>query len=145
MNNAVVRNCKFRSANDSYRPEMGLVRDIWLGSYTGFDNDTERQTLYPIISNVLFENNVFQDSYGMVAIAASCGNVTFLNNAIKNTRKHDDPLPYRACFYLTHAQDVRFINNVWIESHLVPKAGFYIDWRNCKNIVLDGNRIELKE
>lgn len=145
VNNAVVRNCKFRSANDSYRPEMGLVRDIWLGSYTGFDNDTERQTLYPIISNVLFENNVFQDSYGMVAIAASCGNVTFLNNVIKNTRKHDDPLPYRACFYLTHAQDVRFINNVWIESPLVPKAGFYIDWRNCKNIVLDGNRIELKE
>ncbi len=140
VRNAVVRNCKFKNPNESNKVDMGFIRDIWLGAYTGFDNDTQRQTPYPIISDILFENNSFEDISGLIAIIASSQNITFKSNTIYC--KNDKSRPYYLnCFYLNHSKDIAFINNTW-EDAKDCKVGIYADWRSTKNIYIKNNKVK---
>ena len=100
-----------------------------------------RRTDYPILSNILFENNTFKDSYGLVAFISSAGNVTFRNNTFTNPTPRRDPLPYRAAFYVTNATGVRIVNNRYIASPNVPNPGVYADPDSVKGLVAAGNTV----
>ena len=93
--NIVVRNNSFDSVNPRDIANDGKARDIYMGVYMKTDPSTER-TRYPILSNILFENNRFRDSFGLVAFISSAGNVTFRGNTFENPTARRDPLPYRA-------------------------------------------------
>ena len=138
--NIVVRNNRFDSVNPRGAGNDGKARDIYMGVYMETD-PSMRRTDYPILSNILFENNTFKDSYGLVAFISSAGNVTFRNNTFTNPTPRRDPLPYRAAFYVTNATGVRIVNNRYIASPNVPNPGVYADPDSVKGLVAAGNTV----
>ena len=138
--NIVVRNNRFDGVNPRDVGNDGKARDIYMGVYMKTDPSTQR-TDYPILSNILFENNTFKDSYGLVAFISSAGNVTFRNNTFTNPTPRRDPLPYRAAFYVTNATGVRIVNNRYIASPNVPNPGVYADPDSVKGLVAAGNTV----
>ena len=136
--NIVVRNNTFDSVNPRDVANDGKARDIYMGVYMKTDPSTER-TRYPILSNILFENNRFRDSFGLVAFISSAGNVTFRDNTFENPTPRRDPLPYRAAFFVTSASDVKIVNNRYIASPNVPNPGVFYDPESVENIVAAGN------
>lgn len=138
--NIVVRNNRFDSVNPRGAGSDGKARDIYMGVYMETDPSTLR-TDYPILSNILFENNTFKDSYGLVAFISSAGNVTFRDNTFVNPTPRREPLPCRAAFYVTNANGVRIVNNRYIASPNVPNPGVYADPDSVKGLVAAGNTV----
>lgn len=139
VNNVVVRNCKFDTSNPLGVKNQGKERDIFMGVYLGRDPSTE-QTLYPIISNILFENNTFKDTFGLVSFIASSGNVIFKDNRFENPTPRKNPLPYRGAFFVTSSSNTKIVNNTYVKSPNVPNPGVYTD-DNVSNIIVAGNKV----
>lgn len=118
----------------------GKARDIFIGVYMKTDPSTER-TSYPILSDILFENNTFRDSFGLIAFISSAGNVTFRNNTFLNPGSRLNPLPYRSAFFVTHAQNVKIVNNIWEASPNVPNPGVFIVPDTVQGVIAEGNQI----
>lgn len=140
VKNVVVRNCVFDSANYTGRKYQGKARDIFFGVYMRNDPSYE-QTRYPIISDILFENNTFKNSFGLVALISSSGNITFRNNTFENTLKRAAEYPYRSAFYINNSSDIKIINNTWKASPLVPNPGVYYDADTVSGLVVEGNKV----
>ncbi|MBS1369041.1 MAG: right-handed parallel beta-helix repeat-containing protein [Lentisphaeria bacterium] len=138
--NIVVRGNTFDSVNPRDVGNDGKARDIYMGVYMRTDPSTER-TAYPILSNILFENNLFRDSFGLVAFISSAGNVTFRNNTFENPTPRRNPLPFRGAFFVTSASDVKIVNNRYIASPCVPNPGVFFDSDSVKNLIAEGNAV----
>mgnify|MGYP004718862629 FL=1 len=144
VNNVVVRNCSFDTCNPLGVRNENFERDIFMGVYMRTDPSPIR-TNFPIIENVLFENNKFKDTFGLVAFISSCHNVTFLNNTFENTKERKTPRPYRGSFYLSHTNNVKIINNKFMLSDFAPNPGIFTDKDSVKNTVVAGNEIVEKK
>ena len=86
VTNCVVRNCRFERCNAG----GGNTGEIVVSTYMhqpGYAGGTAASG-YPIISDVLFADNVFVDSEGPPKRVASSARVTFRNNRIERTRLH---------------------------------------------------------
>jgi len=140
VKNVVVRNNVFDSVNSAEWGSDGWSRDIYIGAYIG-DATNSQRTSYPILSDILFENNRFTNSFGLVAFIGSGDNIIFRNNIIENTVKRRFPLPYRGDFFVTNASNVKIVNNRWIASPYVPHPGIYAAPNGVKNLVTGGNFI----
>ena len=140
VNNVVIRNNTFDTCNPLGVQTMGYERDIFIGTYLRHDPSKE-QTTYPILKNILFENNTFKDTFGMVATIGSAGNITFLNNTFINETERQFPLAYRGGFYITHSSNVKIINNKFVESKNTPNIEVKYEKDSTKNLVVRGNKI----
>lgn len=138
--NIVVRGNRFDTVNPQDVGNDGMSRDIFIGVYLDTD-PSSRRTDYPILSNILFENNIFKDTFGLVAFISSAGNVTFRNNTFHNPTRRKMPYPYRGEFYVTDASNVKIVNNRYISSPNVPKPGVMLDSRTTHNIIVEGNTV----
>ena len=96
--------------------------------------------MYPIISNILFENNTFKDTFGLISFIASSGNVIFKDNLFENPTPRKNPLPYRGAFFVTSSSNTKIVNNTYVKSPNVPNPGVYAD-DDVKNITVAGNRV----
>ncbi len=139
VDNVLVRGCQFDTSNPFGMSSDGYERDIFMGVYIKRDPSTE-QTSYPILSNILFEDNCFKDSFGLVAYIASSGNVIFKNNVFENPTSRKFNLPYRGQFYVRESSNIKFVNNVFIDSPNVVAAGVVVD-DSAKDIFVEGNRL----
>lgn len=137
--NIVVRNCTFESVNPTNSSNDGKARDIFMGVYMKSDPSAER-TEYPILANILFENNTFKETYGLVAFISSAGNVTFRNNTFINNKPRNKNLPYRGSFYVTHASNVNVVNNTYVKSPYINNPGVQIQPDTVKNVIVQGNK-----
>lgn len=138
--NIAIRNNRFDSVNPRDVGNDGKARDIYLGVYLRTDPSTER-TAYPILSDILFENNLFKDSFGLVAFISSAGNVTFRNNTFVNPTARKKPLPYRAGFHVTHSENVRIVGNRHIASPHVPDPGVSYAPDSVRDLQVYGNTV----
>ena len=86
-------------------------------------NSFKDQTMYPIINNVLFENNTFIDSFGSIASISSAGNVTFVNNKFIAKTPRVNEKYYRGAIYASYASNIKIVNNTWYASPLVKNPG----------------------
>ena len=121
----------------------GYESDIVMGSYMISYPSGDHAEGY-VVDGALFENNTFKNSYGLIARIASSKNVIFRNNKIINDIPRKFPRDYRSCFYVKNSQDVKILDNTWIESDLVKAPRVIIDSANAKNVVVQGNKIEKK-
>lgn len=137
--NIVVRNNVFDTVNPSDTKDDDLARDIYIGSYMQKDPTTLR-TDYPILRDILFENNTFKETFGLVAFISSAESVIFRNNTFINTVARKKPLPYRAGFFITHAGDIRIVNNRFVKSPYAAPA-VRVDSRTTRDITVQGNCI----
>ncbi len=140
VRNVVVRNCTFDTCNPLGVRNENYERDIFIGVYMRTDPGSIR-TDFPIIENILFENNKFNDTFGLAAFISSCHNVTFLNNTFENSTERENPRPYRGSFYLSHTNNIKIINNKFVLNEFMPKPGIFTDQDTAKNTVVAGNEI----
>jgi len=65
----------------------------------------------------------------------------FRDNTFENPGPRKFPASYRAGFYVTHAENVKIVNNRWIASPYVPHPGVYAEPGTVKGLVTGGNRV----
>ncbi len=137
--NIVVRGNSFDTVNPSGTAYGGKERDIYIGVYLKQDPTLER-TNYPIIRDILFENNRFSDSFGLVAYVSSAANVTFRGNSFRNPTSRRRNQPYRAAIFAAYADGVTVVNNRWEASPWVEPR-LLCDPETTRNILLAGNAV----
>ncbi|MFR6031710.1 MAG: right-handed parallel beta-helix repeat-containing protein [Bacilli bacterium] len=140
VNNVLVKNCTFDTVNPQGVAYQGKVRDVFFGVYMRRDPSFE-QTKYPVIRNVMFENNKFKNSFGTIALISSSDNIIFKDNTFENTTPRKKELPYRGAFYINHSTNTKIVNNTYIKSDLVKYPGIFVDEDTSKGIIFEGNTI----
>ena len=138
VENVVVRNCTFDTCNPSGSMTNGYERDIYMGVYL-FTDPSYRKTDYPILRDIMFENNTFKDTFGVVAVVTSVRNLIFRNNTFSNPTPRKNPLKYRGCFYVGWSRDVSIVNNKFILSENISDLGVYIEKGTVKRLKIQGN------
>ncbi len=137
--NIVIRSNTFDTVNPVDSKNSNLARDIYIGVYLQTDPSMIR-TNYPILRDILFENNTFRDTFGLTAFISSAQNVTFRNNTFINQTLRQKTLPYRNGFFITHASDIQIINNRFVKSPLnITEPLVTADVATTKNITVQGN------
>ena len=140
VDNVLVKDCVFDTVNPQGVRYQGKARDIFFGVYMRRDPSFE-QTDYPVIRNILFANNRFKDSFGLIALISSANNIIFLDNTFENPTPRIDELPYRGAFYVNSASDIKILNNTWIKSPYVKNPGVFMDDDTAKGVLVQGNRL----
>ena len=138
VENVVVRNCTFDTCNPSGSMTNGYERDIYMGVYL-FTDPSYRKTDYPILRDIMFENNTFKDTFGVVAVVTSVRNLIFRNNTFSNPTPRKNPLKYRGCFYVGWSRDVSIVNNKFVLSENISDLGIYIEKGTVKRLKIQGN------
>ena len=138
VENVVVRNCTFDTCNPSGSMTNGYERDIYMGVYL-FTDPSYRKTDYPILRDIMFENNTFKDTFGVVAVVTSVRNLIFRNNTFSNPTPRKNPLKYRGCFYVGWSMDVSIVNNKFVLSENISDLGVYIEKGTVKRLKIQGN------
>ena len=138
VENVVVRNCTFDTCNPSGSMTNGYERDIYIGVYL-FTDPSYRKTDYPILRDIMFENNTFKDTFGVVAVVTSVRNLIFRNNTFSNPTPRKNPLKYRGCFYVGWSRDVSIVNNKFVLSENISDLGVYIEKGTVKRLKIQGN------
>ncbi len=139
--NIVIKNNKFEMSNPTGSVNRCLERDIFIGSYQKRDPSDEH-TNYPILSDILIENNEFVDTFGLCAYIASAQNVIIRDNKFEaKTLRIKDRL-YRGGFYIRNSSDIKILNNTYIESPMFKELGVRYDSTNTNKIIAKGNSIK---
>ena len=138
VENVVVRNCTFDTCNPSGSMTNGYERDIYMGVYL-FTDPSYMKTDYPILRDIMFENNTFKDTFGVVAVVTSVRNLIFRNNTFSNPTPRKNPLKYRGCFYVGWSRDVSIVNNKFVLSENISDLGVYIEKGTVKRLKIQGN------
>lgn len=139
VSNVVIRNNLFDNTNPSGSNGGHRERTIYAGIYLKTDPSTDT-TDYPILRDILITRNRFRDNCGVTAYLSSVRNVTVYQNLIEDPTPRRKEKSYRSQFYLTHAADVRIIDNVYHQSPNVHAPGVVWDSETCSGIVAEGNR-----
>lgn len=134
-NNIVIRNNTFEKSCVNY-PGRDILMDVYMKT-----DPSKTGTMYPILSNILIENNTFKDSSGFVARIGSTGNLTIRNNTFINDTPRRDQTPNRGCFWVEYSTHTRIVNNTYIGSPNVPAPGVYFDPKTTPGIEIQGNKI----
>ncbi len=140
VNNILIQNNKFDSCNPHGTKHWNFERDVFIGSYLKIDPSSE-QTSYPILKNILFRNNTFKDTFGLIAAIGSAKNVVFTQNKFVNTIARKNPREYRNGFFITSSSDIKIVDNTFEKSELTPKLGVWYDSQTTANIEIKSNKI----
>ena len=140
VSNVVIRGNLFDTVNPSGSYASHRQRSIYSGIYLRTD-PSQDTTDYPIIRDILIENNAFRDNTGVTAYLSSVSNVTVRGNVIEDPTPRRRENPFRSQFFLTSARDVRIIDNVYRASPNVQAPGVAFDPETCSGVVAEGNKV----
>ena len=140
VDNIVVKNCSFVECNPRGNKNWDFEREIFMGVYLKTDPSSE-QTKYPMIRNVLFADNTFENNYGTVATIGSAENVIFANNKFENTKPRKNPKEYRNGFFINNSKDITIIGNQFEKSDFTPNIKVWYENNTVDNIKIAGNKI----
>jgi len=124
--NIVIRNNTFDRVN-----AKGSLKDehepaIYIGSYLKTDPSREK-TAYPILHDILIENNRFVNCPGVIAFICSASRVILRNNTIVNDIPRLAPSLFRGAVGTSFSSEIFVTGNNWIPSPLTPRPGIFFD------------------
>lgn len=134
--NIVVRGNRFEQVHKRGTENGEMPRAVTIGVYMNSILKTECR----ILSDILFEDNLFIDSFGLIASISSARNVIFRNNTFADQTERKIPFPRRSGFFVENADSVSIVDNCYIASPLVPFPGVWSDGRSVTRLVAEGNR-----
>ena len=141
VSNVVLKNNVFERANAVGTQENGKVRDLVINVYAGTEGFISN-TGTKIIRDILFENNTFKNTFGLVCYISGAENVIFRNNTMINDMTRKNRYPYRGSFYLENVSGATFVNNLYPSSEYVSDPGVICaDDESVQNLIVGGNRI----
>ncbi len=143
VSNVVIRGNLFDNVNPSGSNAGHRQRSVYTGIYLRTDPSPDT-TDYPIIRDILFENNTFRDTCGVIGYLTSVKNIIFRDNVFEDPTPRRKELDYRAQFYLSNARDVKILNNTYIASPNVKAPGVEWDPLTCDRVLIQGNRVKAK-
>jgi hypothetical protein len=138
--NVVIRNNLFENINPvgAYPNEMQPV--IYMSVYLKTDPSLEK-TSYPILRDILIENNRFFEFPGTVAFVCSARNVIFRDNIIRNSIPRKKDLSYRGAVSVAYSTDVFVTGNKWCRSALNKTPGLFYEKETTKDVYSWDNSI----
>ena len=141
VSNVVIRGNLFDAVNPSGSYVSHRQRSIYTGIYLRTD-PSQDTTEYPIIRDILIENNTFRDNTGVTAYLSSVSNVVVRGNAIEDPTPRRRENPSRSQFFLTNARDVKIVDNIYRASPNVLSPGVSFDPETCSGVVVEGNKVD---
>jgi hypothetical protein len=133
--NIVVPNNRFESPNCVAAGD-GTV--IGLGA--SINGET---THYPLLENIWFENNHFQEMTGPAITAASFKNLVVRNNTIINREKPPIVLPMRGCLRAELGSSLWVEENTWTTRTGFASPTIFYDADTTRAVVCEGNQLNV--
>ena len=140
VDNVLIRNNVFDSCNIRGNTNFGIEREIYIGAYARND-PSEVMLDEPIIKNVRFENNVFKNAYGALAVISSAKNVSFVGNEIINTLPRKIKRDYRGGFFVMNSKNILIEDNTYIDSPLINPDKIGVVTNEPGSLAVRGNKI----
>lgn len=137
VSNVVVRNNVFDYVNVNSTRAGKFVRDIEILTYALPETD---EPVYPLMQDILFENNTFVNPVGAVLYASGTENLIFRNNRIINTFNRKNEFAYRGAVVLEQVKNGFILDNEWNCHELNEGAGVIMNETTCKGITVSGDR-----
>ena len=138
--NIVIRGNVFDYAN----PRHAFTREkrpvIYMSVYLKSDPSTQK-TDYPILRDILIENNKFIECPGVIAYACSVDNVIVRDNTIENALPRLIAFPYRGAVGTAHATGVFVTGNTWFKSPYMPEPGLIVDPETVRDAFCWNNKV----
>jgi hypothetical protein len=94
---------------------------------------------YPILANILFENNEFKEFSGPAFVSTSFKNLVIRNNSLINRRKAQAPSNIRGWVTAEFGNGLRIEGNTWTSMKDADPPALTFDPRTTKNIDVIGN------
>jgi hypothetical protein len=132
--NVIVRNNQFESEN-CLGTDNGAVIGI------GADNNGEI-THYPLLQDILFENNVFKEMPGPAIEATSFKNLIFRNNDVINIETAAVVLKIRGAVRAELGSGLSVEGNNWTTRKGIPLPGLFYDPQTTSQVVCQGNHLK---
>jgi Right handed beta helix region len=132
--NVIVRNNQFESENC-----LGTGGGAVIG--IGADNNGE-VTHYPLLQDILFENNVFKEMPGPAIEATSFKNLIFRNNEVINLERAPVLLKMRGAVRAELGSDLSVEGNDWTTQKGIPLPSLFYDPRTTSQVVCQGNYLK---
>jgi hypothetical protein len=98
-------------------------------------------TRYPLLKNILFENNVFRETTGVAIEAASFENLTIHNNTFINKAKAPIALKMRGSILAEFGSGLWVDGNRWITQKGIEPPGLLYDAETVQKTVCQDNRL----
>jgi hypothetical protein len=133
--NIVVRNNRFESPNC-----VGAGDGTVIGLGASINGET---THYPLLENIRFENNQFQEMTGPAITAASFKNLVVRNNTIINREKPPIVLPMRGCLRAELGSGLWVEENTWTTRTGFASPTIFYDADTTRAIVCEGNQLNV--
>ncbi len=138
--NIVIKNNVFDMQNPRAAYKAELTPAIYMSVYLKSDPSVEK-TKYPILRDILIENNRFVNCPGAIAYACSAKNVIVRGNTIVNDVPRGEDLLFRGAVGTSWSSEVFVTGNKWISSPLTPKPGLFYDSETSSDVYCWGNEI----
>ncbi|HZY38268.1 MAG TPA: right-handed parallel beta-helix repeat-containing protein [Mucilaginibacter sp.] len=132
--NVIIRNNKFDSLNVA---GAGGGAAIYVGAEIAGS-----PSHYPLLENILLENNFFKEVSGPVIDASSFKNLVIRNNVFINSLPSPIVLKMRGCILATFGNGLWVEGNDWMTKNGLDPPAFFYDGENTKNIVCRGNLLK---
>ena len=130
VRNVIIRNNKFSNCNYENRMKFGQSATVYLGMYSFLG-----KTKTPVIQDILFEDNIFNNTTGLMFYITSSQNILIRHNTFNHSIKASYNLWPNAVM-LNHATDVLFFQNIWNDG----KVKIFTEANNHNKVDCYGNR-----
>jgi hypothetical protein len=131
--NIIFRNNKFEAANGS--ADDGAV--VYMGAFV-LGNPSH----FPLLENLLFENNEFTEMPATAFEAASFRNLTIRNNTFINREKASTNSKLRGSIRAELGGGLWVEGNTWITGISVASPQLYYDPETTQKITCKNNRLQ---
>lgn len=138
--NVVVRGNTFRSVNLMGRYDYEGRPDIFVSSYRVVDPSMDKAR-YPLLRDLLFENNRFEGTLGAPIFLGSAGNVIIRKNVFDLRAPAPTERPLRGALAMVSTTNVEVSGNTWILPPKSAVAGVSYEEDSVIGLRLHGNRV----
>lgn len=138
--NIVLRDCVFENACMRSSKSGRNCKDIIISSYCKTDPSREKAK-FPILTNILFENNTFKNVKGLLAEIHSADNVIFRGNEIYPLAQTDASAGLKEIFLIGNSKNIKIVNNNIVSGNSSSEYAACAEDKSTRSIVFAGNRI----
>ena len=138
--NIVLRDCVFENACMRSSKGGRNCKDIFISSYCKTDPSREKAK-FPILTNILFENNSFKNTKGLLAEIHSADNVIFRGNEIYPLAQTDSSGGLKQMFLIGNSKNIKIVNNDIVLQNTSLECAAFAEDKSTEGIVFAGNRI----
>lgn len=137
--NIILRGNVIEQANPSLAYPLDKTPALDIYSFLGAES-TAARTAYPILHDILIENNTFTDFPGMAIAVTSAQNVTIRGNVFRANGAVANNPTYRGGISAGYSSGIFILDNRWITSpYLTPT--FYEDVFSTGTVYIHGNTL----